>query len=257
MVEFYVVWRALVVLRVGCGRLGFDAEPARGDGPMSDARAWPDAGIDALPVAISYVQRAEVSNAASSAVVTTAPFAAMSTRNNTILCSIAYRSTTAVVIRFTDLAGNRYERAIGPFRSAGALAEWSYEIWYSTIGNPGTTPLTVTATLDAPAAARVVSCHEYTGIASAPAVSVTAAMTFLGADVFSLGPLQPESANKLLFVHWSSRISPSVSAFWTRRSGLAGDLYVDKIVSSADPQLATASCLADCTGVAVLFHGQQ
>lgn len=237
----------ILVALCGCGRLGFGTD---------NRDAWLDAGLDANPATITYVQRAEISTAARSVVAITEPFADLATLGDTIICSVDVRSPTASVIGVNDPGGNRYERTSSRFRETGALAEWTTETWAATVRDRGSAPLTVAATLDTPANDIVVSCHEYGGLASTSVVDVAQSMTFPGSGDFSLGPLQPTSANELLFVHWSSLSPPTLASEWTERSHLAGDRWVDKIVNSTSPLSAAATCLGDCTAVAVMLRGR-
>lgn len=186
-----------------------------------------------------WLQKADNQTNTQSSSIQSAAFLNSTTTGTTLVCAVSIRDTT-VQIQVTsvqDSAGNQFSLAL-----RGRTIEvdgYVNEIWYAS-GILGGTSVRVTAQLNGETNDnKVISCHEYAGLATARApglfdvtshFSGLAGSAGLGADAFTFGPFSTTSAAQLAIVWLQGEGGVSIDAPFLMRSKLNEHELADRIL---------------------------
>jgi hypothetical protein len=108
-----------------------------------------------------------------------------------------YASAAQTVASIADSAGDSYQRAVGPTKGTGSMANFQQELWYA-MNVTGGANLTVTATFTAAAAfERSISAHEYSGANTAAPVVTTSAAAVAGNPAVSSGAITATAGRQI------------------------------------------------------------
>src|SRR5438477_1610990 len=170
--------------------------------------------------AIAFVQR-NYSDPQSPQSVVTVPYAAAQTAGNLNVVVVGWNDSTAQVASVTDSKGNAYQRAVGPTIQTGLATQ---SIYYSAgIAAAPANANAVRVTFTALAAYPDIRVAEYSGVASANPVDVTAAAQGSGTTSNS-GSAVTTNGNDLLV---------GASLVQTSASG-AGTGFTSRVITSPD-----------------------
>lgn len=155
------MWRIVLLLLVGCGRIGFglSGDNTPGDGAITDGTAT-DGTTDGMSMSTTGLgDVAGGSDDASGVIIESAP--APHENNRLLIAAIHWVGSTSSVVSVTDTAGNLYQ----PLTRANT-AGGSVQLWFANGTFAGSATNKVMATFALPTTKRRILVHEYPKVAS-------------------------------------------------------------------------------------------
>lgn len=199
---------------------------------------------------ITFVQEAEVKTTNNASVT----FQKAATSGDLNVCAILYQPANATTtLTVTDSAGNLYQRAVTPVKNI-AGGNLVGELWYSQNAN-GSARTTISSNFNTTTGLTIMVCAEYSGIAAMNALDATSVTSDSSTGDINVTSITASSPNEVIFsAVWSGT---ALAGFGMNTvSGISGDVYMDKIVTSPGPVQVTANVDNNWTGITVSFRSK-